>query len=60
MKYRIYMDEVGNPDLESRNEILAEQGLRADDLAPFAQRVVAVLQTKYDRVGDRMVGKKLL
>jgi hypothetical protein len=50
-------DLVAHP---SRNEILVEHGLREGDLAPFAQRVVAVLQTKYDRVGDRTVGKKLL
>jgi hypothetical protein len=50
-------DLIAHP---SRNEILFEYGLRTGDLAPFAQRVVAVLQTKYDRVGDRMVGKKLL
>ena len=50
-------DLIAHP---SRNEILVEYGLRTGDLAPFAQRVVAVLQTKYDRVGDRIVGKKLL
>ena len=28
--------------------------------APFAQRVIAILQRKYDRRGPRMFGKKLL
>ena len=50
-------DLVAHP---SRNEILAEQELLPGDLAPFAQRVVTVLTGKYDRVGDRTVGKKFL
>ena len=32
----------------SRNEILIEQGLLANPPAPFAERIVAILQTKYD------------
>ncbi len=43
----------------SRNEILAENDLLGRDLAPFATRVVALLQAKYDRVAGRIVGKKL-
>jgi hypothetical protein len=43
----------------SRNEILAENGLLGRDLAPFATRVVALLQAKYDRHAGRVVGKKL-
>jgi hypothetical protein len=50
-------DLVAHP---SRNEILIGYGLAPGELSPFAQRVVQVLQAKYDRVGDRMVGKKLL
>ena len=44
----------------SRNEILKENGLRERDIAPFAQRVIGILQNKYDRYGSRIFGKKLL
>ncbi|MFB3881908.1 MAG: DUF3800 domain-containing protein [Armatimonadota bacterium] len=50
-------DLIAHP---SRNEILIEHGLQAGPLARFAQRVAAVLGTKYDRVADRSVGKKML
>ena len=83
MKFRIYIDEVGNPDIESsdnpqkannisglqladllahpsRNEILKDQGLLDKEVAPFAQRVIAVLQAKYDKEGERIFGKKFL
>ncbi len=50
-------DLIAHP---SRNEILAEQGFLNSGLAPFSRRVVTVLQGKYDRVGDRDVGKKFL
>jgi hypothetical protein len=43
----------------SRNEILSEH--RHDvTVAPFAARVISVLQAKYDRRGDRVFGKKML
>jgi hypothetical protein len=45
--------------LPSRNEILVEYGHPAT-IAPFAARVIAVLQEKYDRRGDRVFGKKML
>ena len=44
----------------SRCELLKEQGLLDRPLAPFARRVVGVLQTKYDRFGARIWGKKML
>jgi len=49
-------DLVAHP---SRNEILVENG-HAVTIAPFAARVIAVLQEKYDRRGDRVFGKKML
>jgi len=44
----------------SRNEILREQRLIQKDLAPFAQRVVAILRNKYDQWEGRAFGKKFL
>ncbi len=46
----------------SRNEILAEQGLLERTIAPFAQQVIHILQSKYDRQGGQIkgVGKKFL
>jgi hypothetical protein len=45
--------------LPSRNEILSEH--RHDmTVAPFAARVIDVLQAKYGRQGDRVFGKKML
>jgi len=43
----------------SRNEILRENGTDVL-LAPFAQKVVDVLASKYDRVGMKLYGKKML
>jgi hypothetical protein len=49
-------DLIAHP---SRNEILREH--RHDvTVAPFATRVIDVLQAKYDRQGDRAFGKKML
>jgi hypothetical protein len=50
-------DLIAHP---SRNEILANQNLLDRDLAPFAKQVIEILQTKYDRVGKRVYGKKFL
>jgi len=44
----------------SRNEILDENKLLERPIAPFAQKVIAVLQNKYDQQGGKMFGKKLL
>jgi len=50
-------DIIAHP---SRSEILDENGLLGRPLAPFAQRVIEILQEKYDREGDRVFGKKYL
>jgi hypothetical protein len=44
----------------SRNEILGEHGLLTRELAPFAKRVIEILQRKYDQQGGRIFGKKFL
>jgi hypothetical protein len=44
----------------SRNEILEEQKLLDREIAPFAQRIIEILQRKYDRQGTRVFGKKFL
>jgi hypothetical protein len=44
----------------SRQEILAENHLVERPPAPFAGRIIAILQRKYDRRGERLFGKKLL
>jgi len=49
-------DLVAHP---SRNEILNENG-HAMTIAPFAAKVIAVLQGKYDRRDGRVFGKKML
>jgi hypothetical protein len=49
-------DLIAHP---SRNEILGENG-HAMTIAPFAVRVIAVLQGKYDQGGGKVFGKKML
>ena len=44
----------------SRNEILAENGRLPRNLAPFGQKVVNIIQGKYDRLKDRVFGKKFI
>ena len=44
----------------SRHEILWESQLVERPPAPFAKKVIAILQNKYDRRGERGFGKKLL
>ena len=50
-------DIVAHP---SRNEILKENGLLDREIAPFPARIIAILQHKYDRLGSRVFGKKLI
>jgi len=50
-------DLIAHP---SRSEILKENGLREEPLPPFAQKIIAILQNKYDQHGGRMFGKKLI
>jgi hypothetical protein len=49
-------DLVAHP---SRNEILSENGHDVT-VAPFATKVTAILQSKYDRRGEQVLGKKML
>ncbi len=44
----------------SRNEILSEQGFLDREIAPFARKIIELLQTKYDCQGNRVFGKKFL
>jgi hypothetical protein len=44
----------------SRNEILSEQGFLDREIAPFARKIIELLQTKYDCHGNRAFGKKFL
>jgi hypothetical protein len=44
----------------SRNEILLEQNLYDRELPPFASRVIAILQDKYDQREGQCFGKKFL
>ena len=52
-------DLIAHP---SRNEILAEQGMLGKLIAPFAERVIEILQMKYDNVNGKIAGygKKFL
>ena len=50
-------DLIAHP---SRNEILEESGLLDGPLAPFARRIIEVLQEKYYRRGERVFGKKFI
>jgi len=49
-------DLVAHP---SRNEILFEKGL-IDSPAPFARRILEILQSKYDQLNGRVYGKKYI
>jgi len=46
----------------SRNEILEDQGLLQTRIAPFARKVISILQRKYDQVGGKIegIGKKFI
>ena len=50
-------DLVAHP---SRNEILKEEGLLEKQLAPFAKKVVKILQKKYYQRDEHIFGKKFL
>lgn len=50
-------DLIAHP---SRNEILRQQGLLERNIAPFAARIIEILQHKYDRKGGSLFGKKFL
>jgi len=50
-------DLIAHP---SRQEILHENGLVRRAPAVFAEKIVAILQSKYDQVPGRVFGKKLL
>ncbi len=51
-------DMIAHP---SRNEILNQHELLPGPVRPFAQLIIPILQSKYDRLPDgRIVGKKLL
>ena len=50
-------DLIAHP---SRNEILEENDLLSKPLAPFAKKIIKILQEKYYRRGDRVFGKKFI
>jgi len=50
-------DLIAHP---SRNEILAEKGLLHTKLAPFAKKIIEILQHKYDQQSGRVFGKKFI
>ena len=50
-------DIIAHP---SRNEILHEHGLLDKEPAPFARKVISILQDKYDRRSGRVFGKKFI
>ena len=50
-------DIIAHP---SRNEILVENGITTVNISPFAQKIVSILQKKYDRMGDIVYGKKFI
>ena len=50
-------DLIAHP---SRNEILNENGLLEKPLAPFATRIISVLQGKYYQQAGKIFGKKFL
>ena len=50
-------DLIAHP---SRNEILHENNLLERPIAPFAKRIITVLQKKYYQQGGRIYGKKSL
>lgn len=50
-------DLIAHP---SRNEILDDNRELGRELAPFAKKVITILQSKYDRVGGKIFGKKFI
>lgn len=50
-------DLIAHP---SRNEILNENNMLDGAIAPFAERIIEILQDKYYKQGDRVFGKKFI
>jgi len=50
-------DIIAHP---SRNEILKENGLLVQKIAPFAAKIIQILQAKYYHYNDRIYGKKFI
>ena len=50
-------DLIAHP---SRNEILFENNLQEKPLAPFAKKIVTILQTKYYQHSGKVFGKKFV
>ena len=50
-------DIIAHP---SRNEILFENKLLERPIAPFAKKIINVLQDKYYQQSDRVFGKKFI
>ena len=50
-------DLIAHP---SRNEILEENGLLDRPMAPFATKIIEILQEKYYRQGGKVFGKKFI
>jgi hypothetical protein len=50
-------DLIAHP---SRNEILRDQGLLTRPMGAFAEKIIAILREKYDRVEGKVFGKKFL
>ena len=50
-------DLIAHP---SRQEILFENNLAPNPPAPFAQKIISILKSKYDQHHGRVFGKKLL
>lgn len=50
-------DLIAHP---GRNEILYENSMLDGTIAPFAERIIEILQDKYYKQGDRVFGKKFI
>lgn len=50
-------DLIAHP---GRNEILNENSMLDGTIAPFAERIIEILQDKYYKQGDRVFGKKFI
>ena len=44
----------------SRSEILYENGLLGRELSAFVKRIIDILNSKYDKVGSNIFGKKFI
>ena len=59
-RYRLYIDEVGNPDLKNSENLNHRFLSLGRPLAPFAVQIIEILQEKYDQRGEVIYGKKFL